>query len=234
MLATTDQLFASAAHSADIILSSQRLFHLLLSATSESSSSDFFIRLLLFTPKQTSPIHAKSDFFFSLHDATNSKYSWTKRKRSCPRRTPHLDLLSRSIMYTPTKQSQGFLVQLTFLLDKLVQSDLGESVKLHPLKVLNNKSVHTYMKNNMGVGPAGETVKISGETAVVANINSSQTALETNLVRQLTENQLQIASDLYVKMHLAELVSHLKEVGDAQKGKDQSVKREGCGDLGRV
>ncbi|KZV35018.1 auxin-responsive family protein [Dorcoceras hygrometricum] len=72
---------------------------------------------------------------------------------------------------------------------------------------------------------------------VAANIASSQTSLETSLVHQVTEHQLQIASDLdFVKLQLAELVNHLKEIGDAKKregdkevdqvkGKGQAIKR---------
>ncbi|KZV28122.1 hypothetical protein F511_29600 [Dorcoceras hygrometricum] len=41
--------------------------------------------------------------------------------------------------------------------------------------------------------------------------------LETSLVRQFTEHQLQIASDLdFIKLQLAELVNHLKKIGDAK------------------
>ncbi|KZV38710.1 hypothetical protein F511_18700 [Dorcoceras hygrometricum] len=60
---------------------------------------------------------------------------------------------------TPTKQSQGFVVQVSVLLQNLVKTDLGEVVKLHPQKVLNSKSFQTYMKKNLKVGklvrPAG-------------------------------------------------------------------------------
>ncbi|KZV55097.1 hypothetical protein F511_07483 [Dorcoceras hygrometricum] len=48
-----------------------------------------------------------------------------------------------AMVHTPKKQSQGFAVQMSVLLEKLVKAELGESIKLHPLKVLNNKSVHT-------------------------------------------------------------------------------------------
>ncbi|KZV27764.1 cleavage and polyadenylation specificity factor, 73 kDa subunit [Dorcoceras hygrometricum] len=68
-------------------------------------------------------------------------------------------------MHMPTKQSQGFFVQMSVLLQNLVKADLGESVKLHPQKVLNKKSVHTYMKKNLNVGPTGETSRISGATS---------------------------------------------------------------------
>ncbi|KZV20962.1 myosin-6-like [Dorcoceras hygrometricum] len=64
-----------------------------------------------------------------------------------------------AMVHKPTKQSQGFAVQLSVLLERLVKADLGESVKLHSLKVLNKRSVHTYMKKNLGVCPAGETSK---------------------------------------------------------------------------
>ncbi|KZV47123.1 phycocyanobilin ferredoxin oxidoreductase-like protein [Dorcoceras hygrometricum] len=63
-----------------------------------------------------------------------------------------------------TRQSQGFAVQLSVLLEFLVKADLGESFKLHPQKVLTNKSVHTYIKKYLGVGQAGETSKASGPT----------------------------------------------------------------------
>ncbi|KZV22099.1 flagellar associated protein, callose synthase-like protein [Dorcoceras hygrometricum] len=53
---------------------------------------------------------------------------------------------------------------------------------------------------------------------LAADVASSQTSLETSLVRQFTEHQLQIANDLdFFKLQLAELVNHLKELG-FQKG----------------
>ncbi|KZV55555.1 hypothetical protein F511_23514 [Dorcoceras hygrometricum] len=68
-----------------------------------------------------------------------------------------------AMVHTPTKQSQRFAVQLSVLLAKLVQADLGESVKL-PLKVLNHKSVRTYVKKNLTVVPAGESSKNTEDT----------------------------------------------------------------------
>ncbi|KZV44583.1 hypothetical protein F511_11269 [Dorcoceras hygrometricum] len=65
----------------------------------------------------------------------------------------------------PARQSQGFAIQMSVLLERLVKADLGEVVKLHPQKVLNNKSVHTYIKKNLNFCPAGETSKVSGATA---------------------------------------------------------------------
>ncbi|KZV14498.1 hypothetical protein F511_42799 [Dorcoceras hygrometricum] len=46
-----------------------------------------------------------------------------------------------SMVSNPNRQSQGFAVQISVLLQNLVQSDLGATVKLHPQKVLTNKSV---------------------------------------------------------------------------------------------
>ncbi|KZV30176.1 hypothetical protein F511_20806 [Dorcoceras hygrometricum] len=66
---------------------------------------------------------------------------------------------------SPNRQSQGFAVQLSVFLEHLVKVDLGESVMLHTQKVLKNKSVHTYIKKNLNVVPAGETSKASGATA---------------------------------------------------------------------
>ncbi|KZV40233.1 hypothetical protein F511_38784 [Dorcoceras hygrometricum] len=56
------------------------------------------------------------------------------------------DVTLVAMVHTPTKKSQGFAVQVSVLLQNLVKADLREIVKLHPQKVLNNKSVHTFMK----------------------------------------------------------------------------------------
>ncbi|KZV28632.1 hypothetical protein F511_38357 [Dorcoceras hygrometricum] len=53
-----------------------------------------------------------------------------------------------AMVSSPGKQSPGYAVQLSILLEKLVKADLGESVSLHPMKVLNNKFFLTYMKKN--------------------------------------------------------------------------------------
>ncbi|KZV31313.1 hypothetical protein F511_38157 [Dorcoceras hygrometricum] len=70
-----------------------------------------------------------------------------------------------AMVHTPSRQSRGFAVQLSILLEKMVKSDLGESLKLHPLKVLNHKSVLTYMKKNQAVVPAGESNMASGDAS---------------------------------------------------------------------
>ncbi|KZV54019.1 hypothetical protein F511_40904 [Dorcoceras hygrometricum] len=63
---------------------------------------------------------------------------------------------------------------------------------------------------------------------VSANIASSQTSLETSLVRQFTEHQLQIDSDLdFVELQLAELVNHLRKLVMPKRGnEDKSVDQE--------
>ncbi|KZV17687.1 hypothetical protein F511_20636 [Dorcoceras hygrometricum] len=61
---------------------------------------------------------------------------------------------------------------------------------------------------------------------VVTSVNTSQTALETNLVRQFTESQQHFASQMaLVKLQLAELVNHLKEISDTKKGEGESSKK---------
>ncbi|KZV33690.1 phosphoglycerate mutase-like [Dorcoceras hygrometricum] len=54
----------------------------------------------------------------------------------------------------------GYAVQLSILLGNLVKADLGESVKLHPQKVLTGKSVATYIKKNWKVTPTVETIEM--------------------------------------------------------------------------
>ncbi|KZV31967.1 hypothetical protein F511_39006 [Dorcoceras hygrometricum] len=64
---------------------------------------------------------------------------------------------------------------------------------------------------------------------VVTSVITSQTALETSIVHQFTESQQQIASDLdFVKLQLAELINHFKDISDAKKGKQRAAKRDGC------
>ncbi|KZV51499.1 hypothetical protein F511_35437 [Dorcoceras hygrometricum] len=54
---------------------------------------------------------------------------------------------------------------------------------------------------------------------LASNVTSSQTALETRNIRQLAGQQHQLTTDLdMVKLQLAELVEHLKRVGDTKKG----------------
>ncbi|KZV38560.1 hypothetical protein F511_27585 [Dorcoceras hygrometricum] len=81
-------------------------------------------------------------------------------------------------------------------------------------------NIQTFMKHDIGIYKHVFHEKMD---TVAANVASSQTSLETSLVHQFTEHRLQIASDLdFVKLQLAELVNHLKEVGDAKKGEGSS------------
>ncbi|KZV06988.1 zinc finger BED domain-containing protein RICESLEEPER 1-like [Dorcoceras hygrometricum] len=83
-------------------------------------------------------------------------------------------------------------------------------------KVEQLLNVQTFLKHDFGIYKHGFYDRME---MVAANINSSQKSLETNLVRQLTEQQYQFANDLdFVKMQLVELVNHLKETGDDKKG----------------
>ncbi|KZV32175.1 hypothetical protein F511_25181 [Dorcoceras hygrometricum] len=70
-----------------------------------------------------------------------------------------------AMVHTPTKQSQGFAVQVSVLLQRPVKVNLGEVVKLHPQKVLNSKSVHTYMNKNLNVVTIDESSKQTEDTA---------------------------------------------------------------------
>ncbi|KZV48753.1 hypothetical protein F511_24920 [Dorcoceras hygrometricum] len=70
-----------------------------------------------------------------------------------------------NMLNNPKRQSQGFAVQVSVLLEKLVKADLGDSVKLNPQKVLTNKSVQTYIKKNLDVKPTGESSKQTEDTA---------------------------------------------------------------------
>ncbi|KZV23699.1 hypothetical protein F511_08673 [Dorcoceras hygrometricum] len=54
------------------------------------------------------------------------------------------------IVQNTRKQSQGYTVQISMLLELLVQADLGTSTKLHAKKVLTSKQVENYIKINQG------------------------------------------------------------------------------------
>ncbi|KZV53572.1 hypothetical protein F511_27296 [Dorcoceras hygrometricum] len=83
-------------------------------------------------------------------------------------------------------------------------------------KVEELLNIQTFMKHDFGVYKRAFYEKMD---TMAANVASSQTSLETSLVRKLTEHQLKLASDLdFVKLQLAEVVNHLRGTSDAKKG----------------
>ncbi|KZV14252.1 hypothetical protein F511_44000 [Dorcoceras hygrometricum] len=64
-----------------------------------------------------------------------------------------------AMVNNPTRHSQGFVVQISVLREDLVKADLGESVNMHPQKVLTSKSVLTYIKKIPKAIPAGDSSK---------------------------------------------------------------------------
>ncbi|KZV28954.1 hypothetical protein F511_07514 [Dorcoceras hygrometricum] len=87
-------------------------------------------------------------------------------------------------------------------------------------KVDRIMDAQTFMKLDFGLYKRAFYEKMD---TLVAKVTSSQTALETSLVRQFTEHQIQISSNLdFFKMQLAEMVNHLKEMGDSKKGEGPS------------
>ncbi|KZV50411.1 hypothetical protein F511_08062 [Dorcoceras hygrometricum] len=62
-----------------------------------------------------------------------------------------------AMVQTPRKQSQGFTVQVSMLMELLVRADLGTTTKLHVKKVLTSKQVQNYLKGNQGTTPTEET-----------------------------------------------------------------------------
>ncbi|KZV27162.1 hypothetical protein F511_21669 [Dorcoceras hygrometricum] len=73
----------------------------------------------------------------------------------------------------PKKQSQGYIVPVSILMETLVKADLGAFIKLHPQKVLTSKSVQSYIKKNQDIAPEGETSKRTKDTA--SNTEGSET-----------------------------------------------------------
>ncbi|KZV41207.1 hypothetical protein F511_17166 [Dorcoceras hygrometricum] len=62
-----------------------------------------------------------------------------------------------AMVQTPRKQSQGFTVQVSMLMELLVRADLGTTTKLHVKKVLTRKQVQNYLKGNQVTTPTKET-----------------------------------------------------------------------------
>ncbi|KZV38635.1 hypothetical protein F511_36691 [Dorcoceras hygrometricum] len=70
-----------------------------------------------------------------------------------------------SMVQNPKKQSQGYTVSVSMVMETLVKADLGASIKLHSQKVLTSKSVQSYIKKNQDIAPEGETSKRTEDTA---------------------------------------------------------------------
>ncbi|KZV34284.1 histidine kinase 2-like [Dorcoceras hygrometricum] len=62
-----------------------------------------------------------------------------------------------AMVQNPRKQSQGFTVQVSMLMELLVWADLGTTTKLHVKNVLTSKQVQNYLKGNQGTTPIEET-----------------------------------------------------------------------------
>ncbi|KZV33795.1 zinc finger CCCH domain-containing protein 8-like [Dorcoceras hygrometricum] len=74
----------------------------------------------------------------------------------------------------------------------------------------------SFMKNQSGLYHRTFYDKVD---TLAANVITSRTELETSLVRQLAGQQYQLTTKLdMVKLQIAELVEHLKQVGDAKMG----------------
>ncbi|KZV36560.1 hypothetical protein F511_23589 [Dorcoceras hygrometricum] len=91
------------------------------------------------------------------------------------------DVVLLSMVNNSKRQSQGFAVQVSVLLEKLVKTDLGDSVNLHPQKVLTNKSVQTYIKKNLEK-PTGESTKHAEDTAT--NTDGDETSTQARVYNQ--------------------------------------------------
>ncbi|KZV55077.1 hypothetical protein F511_31614 [Dorcoceras hygrometricum] len=136
---------------------------------------------------------------------------------SSPPATTHAD--------TKLEAVEKVVVSLDSLMDSMDSTvqDIDSRVKSMDSRLgsLDSKveqllNVQTFLKHDFGIYKRGF---YDWMETVAANVTSSQTSLEINLVRQLTEQQYQFANDLeFVKMQLVELVNNLKETGDAKKG----------------
>ncbi|KZV30456.1 hypothetical protein F511_23381 [Dorcoceras hygrometricum] len=111
-----------------------------------------------------------------------------------------------AMVTSPAKQSQGYAVQLSILLEKLVKADLGESVALHPLKVLNTKPVLTYLKKNQAAPKSGDASKASGDKAdAPAELKKEKMTLFDEWARFRTEVRLNSITSMTLINNMAKL-----------------------------
>ncbi|KZV55729.1 hypothetical protein F511_12564 [Dorcoceras hygrometricum] len=75
------------------------------------------------------------------------------------------DVVAKALCAKAESFDQGFAIQISVLLRNIVKENIGESVKLHPQKVLTSKSVRTYIKKNLEIKPTGESSKQNEDTA---------------------------------------------------------------------
>ncbi|KZT76822.1 hypothetical protein F511_46154 [Dorcoceras hygrometricum] len=64
------------------------------------------------------------------------------------------------MVQNPKKQSHGYIVPVSMLMEILVKADLGPSIKLHAKKMLTSKQVENYIKTNQGIAPEGEPTSV--------------------------------------------------------------------------
>ncbi|KZV39108.1 hypothetical protein F511_34244 [Dorcoceras hygrometricum] len=70
-----------------------------------------------------------------------------------------------SMVKNPKKQSQGYMVSVSILMETLVKADLEASIKLHLQNVLTCKYEETYIKKNQDITPEEESRKRTEDTA---------------------------------------------------------------------
>ncbi|KZV34121.1 zinc finger BED domain-containing protein RICESLEEPER 2-like [Dorcoceras hygrometricum] len=114
---------------------------------------------------------------------------------------------------TKLKEVQKVFVSLESKIDSIDSKAVSLDSKVNRIM-----DAQTFMNLDFGLYKRAFYKNID---TMVANVTSSQTVLETSLVHQFTE--MQISSDLdVVKMQLAKMVKHLKELGDAKRGEGPS------------
>ncbi|KZV23125.1 hypothetical protein F511_25086 [Dorcoceras hygrometricum] len=135
---------------------------------------------------------------YNVHREENTRISYEEDVDSSHADSKVISLDSKVISLDSKVHSMNSRVSLDSLVEELL-------------------NIQTFMKHDFKTYKRGFYDKMD---TVAANVTSSQTSLETSLVHQLTEHQLQLASDLdFVKLQLEELFNHLKEIGDAKKRK---------------
>ncbi|KZV32649.1 hypothetical protein F511_33423 [Dorcoceras hygrometricum] len=149
-------------------------------------------RMIISSPHESPPAYSKLEEVYKVVSSIDSSMIYMESKLT--------SLYSRVLSVDSRMMSMDSRL-------KNMDSKLEELLRTRP-----------FVKNQSGLYHRTLYDKVD---TLATNVTSSQTTLETNLVRQLAAQQYQFTTELdMVKLQLSELVNHFKHLGDAKKGKD--------------
>ncbi|KZV25570.1 hypothetical protein F511_31154 [Dorcoceras hygrometricum] len=123
-----------------------------------------------------------------------------------------------AMVHCPSRQSQGFVVQLSVLLLNMVKADLGESMKFHPLKTQTTQK----QENKYEVKPQYEELskQLIMQHAII-NAMKCMRAIKDRIARPVYQLAHHLSQPLYPHgVSTGEIIGrpHNSSVGQSQRG----------------